>query len=81
MTQLASEIFSSALRLNESERAEVAAKLLDSIDSDADADADAAWSAEIHQRLEQIRSGAVKTIPWSEARQAILDDSDESDAD
>ena len=27
-----------------------------------------AWAREIQQRMREVESGAVKTVPWSEAR-------------
>ena len=61
-----------ALMLSAEDRADLATALLASLDSPADPDVDAAWAAEIERRIAEIDSGAVKTIPWPEARAAIL---------
>jgi putative addiction module component (TIGR02574 family) len=55
-------ILESALALSENERAELAAKLLDSLDEGSDPDAEEAWAAEITKRAEQIRAGEVVGI-------------------
>jgi hypothetical protein len=44
-------------------------------DDSFDADADGAWSAEIQERIDELRNGKVKAIPWPEARQMIFDPS------
>lgn len=51
-----------ALRLPESERAELAHDLVQSLDGPADADAAAAWDAEIIRRLDEVESGTAVTI-------------------
>jgi putative addiction module component (TIGR02574 family) len=63
-----------ALRLNESERLEVAEALYESLEGPADPDAAQAWDAEIERRLGRIDSGVAKLIPWSEARRRIAGD-------
>lgn len=45
------------------ERAAMANSLLESLDETADEDAEAAWDDEIKRRVDDIRSGRVKTIP------------------
>jgi putative addiction module component (TIGR02574 family) len=73
MTQDAAQLLEKALRLAEKERAELAARLLESLDDVADEDASEAWDEEIRRRIQEIDSGQVKPIPWSEARKQILD--------
>ena len=60
------EILQSALSLPQSERAELAASLIRSLDTQVDADADAAWAAEIQRRVESIDNGQVTLIPWND---------------
>jgi putative addiction module component (TIGR02574 family) len=55
-------VLESALALSENERAELAAKLLDSLDEGSDPDAEEAWAAEITKRAEQISAGEVVGI-------------------
>jgi len=64
----AQRLLKKALALPEQERAELAGNLLDSLDATVDEDADAAWQKEIARRLEEVKSGRVKTVPWSRVR-------------
>ena len=63
-----------ALHLPAEARAALAAKLIDSLDSDLDEDAEERWSEEIERRLADVDAGHVSTIPWSEVRTSILRD-------
>jgi len=72
MTDKAKKILEEALGLPPDERADVAATLLDSLDEEQDEAVEQAWAEEIQRRIQEIESGAVKTIPWSEARRRIL---------
>ena len=76
MTPQANQLLTEALRLSDTDRGELAAQLSQSLDDAAERDVDAAWSDEIKRRLEEVRSGQVRPLSWSEARQMILDDSD-----
>jgi putative addiction module component (TIGR02574 family) len=78
MMQPANELLVEAMRLPPSERGELAARLIESLDPTTDNDIEAAWSAEIQQRIEELETGKVKPIPWSEARLQILEDAEES---
>lgn len=60
-----------ALRLPEPERAALAGELIESLDAEVDVDAEAAWATEIHRRVEDLRAGRARTIPWAEARRRI----------
>ncbi len=64
------------LNLPPAERAELAARLLDSLDETTDDDADAAWGEEIRKRLDDVAAGRVTPVPWADARAAILSDDD-----
>lgn len=68
----AKKILEDALRLPPEARAAVASSLIESLDTEVDPDAEAAWAVEIERRLKEIDSGAVKLIPWAEARKRIL---------
>ncbi len=61
-----------ALELPSGERADLAASLLESLDDGQDEGVEEAWADEIKKRIEEVESGQVKTIPWSEARRRIL---------
>jgi putative addiction module component (TIGR02574 family) len=67
------DLVDAALKLPPEARGALASRLIDSLQGDEiDADAELAWEAEIARRLEELDSGKVKTIPWSEARRQIL---------
>ncbi|HXG08989.1 MAG TPA: addiction module protein [Gemmataceae bacterium] len=65
-----------ALKLPESERAAIAARLIESLDPDVDEDAPATGDVEIARRLQELDSGRVKPVPWPEARRQITGASD-----
>ena len=65
-------LFEDALRLPEEARAALAAELIATLDDESDPNAEALWSEEIRRRLEEVDSGAVRPIPWSEARRRIM---------
>jgi len=66
MNTQSEQILRSALTLPESERAEIAASLIHSLDSEPEEGVDEAWAAEIRRRIESIESGKVKLIPWED---------------
>ena len=65
-------MFQEALELPVEARAALAAELIATLDEEVDPDAEAAWSHEIRKRLDEVDSGAVRPIPWAEARRRIL---------
>jgi hypothetical protein len=66
------ELLAKALSLPPAARAALAGSLLESLDEGLDEDAEAAWARVIEQRRAQLDSGAVRAIPWSEARRKLL---------
>jgi len=60
------ELKEKAAKLSESERAELALSLIESLDGPPDADADEAWRAEIERRVQQIENGEVQLVPGDE---------------
>ena len=64
------EIENSALKLDEKHRAELAKRLINSLDERVDEEIEQAWIDEIKRRKEQIKSGAVMPIPGEEVHQA-----------
>jgi putative addiction module component (TIGR02574 family) len=68
MTHEANELLQKALALPEEERAELASTLIDSLDPITDENVEAAWQEEIGRRIEELRSGKAKTIPWDAVR-------------
>ena len=71
---LSQQLLDDALGLPDEQRAALAAVLIASLAECVDADAEAAWPTEIAHRLREVQSGAVRTIPWSQARQMIVSD-------
>lgn len=61
-----------ALALPPDERADLAANLLGSLDEGQDEGVEEAWAEEIGSRVEEVESGRVKPISWSEARERLL---------
>lgn len=60
-----------AMALPESERAELAHRLVLSLDGTADADAEQAWSSEIARRLADIDAGVAKLVDRDELRRRL----------
>jgi putative addiction module component (TIGR02574 family) len=71
MNATTQEILNTALQLPDKERADLAASLIESLDQPFDNDVQTAWAEEIHRRVAEIESGAVKAIPWDEASRMI----------
>jgi putative addiction module component (TIGR02574 family) len=78
MTNKAAQVLADGLQLPEDERGDVAARLIESLETNGDEDIQAAWSAEIQKRIEELRQGKVKPLSWPEARRMILDGTGES---
>lgn len=77
MREEATDLLKKALTLTAKERAELASSLIDSLDPISDENVEAAWQAEIAHRLDDLRSGKVRTVPWKQVRnkaRAILPD-------
>jgi len=75
MSKDAELLFEAVLKLAEKDRAELAARLIDSLDCDfADEDVAASWHAEIDRRVASVDSGASDTVPWPEAWRQMMTD-------
>jgi putative addiction module component (TIGR02574 family) len=72
MNSKAEDLLATALSLPESERAEIAAQLIASLDPTVDEKASKAWDEEIARRIEELDSGKVKCLPWPEVRRMLL---------
>jgi putative addiction module component (TIGR02574 family) len=73
MTASAKRVLEDALELSPEERADLAATLLDSLEEAQDEGVEEAWAEEIARRIRDVESGAVQTIPWSEARRRLYE--------
>jgi len=70
MSRNAEELYQKALSLTAEERVEIADRLLGSIEPE-DEGVEAAWDAEIQRRVTELKSGTVRTVPWSELRASL----------
>jgi putative addiction module component (TIGR02574 family) len=66
MESHAEQILETALNLPASDRAQIAATLLQSLDQASDPATEAAWAAEIERRLREMDDGRVTLIPWEQ---------------
>jgi putative addiction module component (TIGR02574 family) len=71
MSKTTDDILNNAMRLSTTERAELAAALLASLDGEPEDAVEAAWAAEIQLRVERVRSGAAKGRSWAEVRDRL----------
>ena len=63
------KLLAEALGLPVEDRADIAAKLLASLDDAAeDPDAADAWADEIERRVREVDEGRVQLVPWEEVR-------------
>ncbi len=61
------ELLKAALQLSEDERIVLAGELLESVASaTGDADWVASWQREVARRWQELESGQVQAIPWTE---------------
>jgi putative addiction module component (TIGR02574 family) len=72
MEREVSELLEKAIHLPKEARAALADLVLESLDGESDEDAEDAWRQEIGRRLLEIDSGAVKLVPWRDARERLL---------
>ena len=61
------QLIDQALRLPESDRAALAAAMIQSLDPDTTDESAAEWHAEIRRRLDDLDAGAVAAVPWQVA--------------
>lgn len=64
MTRLASDLLSKALDLPNRERAEIASRLIESLDESPETEIEGAWLAEIERRCAAIDRGEAQTMDW-----------------
>lgn len=68
-----SHVLDEALKLTLEERAELVARLLETLEGEADpsVDLDAAWAAELTRRAERALAGEARVEPWEIVRERI----------
>jgi putative addiction module component (TIGR02574 family) len=67
------DVWKEASELSEKDRADLAGLLIESLEGQPEPDVEAAWAAEIERRVAELDAGVVKTIPWEEVRQRLID--------
>ena len=60
-----------AMTLSSAERARLASRLIASLDGKKEPGVDAAWDAEIKRRVEEVKSGRAKLVPWEKVRSEL----------
>lgn len=73
MSRTFTDLWKDASELSEKDRADLAGLLIESLESERDEEVEAAWAAEIERRVAELEAGAVKSIPWEQVRQRLLD--------
>jgi len=68
MSPQATTLLKQALELPEDERADLADRLLESLDTEADAEVEAAWSDEIARRIATIEAGTAEWVSWEDLK-------------
>ena len=63
-----SKVLEEALALTPEQRLDLAAELLASVDDEPPETWEAAWRAEFDDRIAEVEAGAVRPVPWDEAR-------------
>jgi len=66
MSSALTELKEKASQLSETDRAELALSLIESLDGPADPDVEDAWRIEIERRMGQIERGEVQPVPGDE---------------
>jgi putative addiction module component (TIGR02574 family) len=75
MTPQVAELLEKALELSTQERGWLASRLIRSLDDEpAEEGVEAAWEDEIKRRVEDIRSGRVKTIPGDQVLKELAEE-------
>lgn len=70
MKPVVEDVVRQALALDEYDRAEVAARLLDSLEEETETQD--AWAAELERRAAELESGAVQGITWEDLRDRLM---------
>ena len=66
MTTDTQRLLADCLQLPDNDRAELAGRLIESLDLGQDADAAEAWESEIARRVAALDRGEVRTLSWAE---------------
>ncbi len=72
MSPKASELLRQALNLDEVDRASLAGALVESLESATDSNATEEWQAVVQRRVQELESGAVESVGWTEVRERLF---------
>jgi putative addiction module component (TIGR02574 family) len=73
MTKKAEALLRDALDLDQRERTEMAAALLESVEPQVDPrEIEQAWREAVRQRVAEIESGRAELIPWEQVRDQLM---------
>ncbi len=76
MTSVAQHLYLQALELADDERAELAGRLIESLDEPTEDGVESAWSEEIQRRIAALDAGTVEPVPWEKVEAMIFGDQD-----
>lgn len=62
------DILKKAMAMPSRDRAVMAERLIESLDSSHDRTVEAAWQSEIERRIKEIDSDEIRLVPWEEVR-------------
>lgn len=68
MKSTTQQLYDRALDLDERDRANLAALLIESLEEEQEPGVEEAWREEIERRMAELDAGSVETIPWEEVR-------------
>jgi putative addiction module component (TIGR02574 family) len=71
MDAQAENVLRTALSLDATDRAEIAASLIQSLDSQRDEEVDAAWAQEINRRIDSLEKDEAELIPSEEVMRSM----------
>ena len=72
MGRNAGAVLKEALILPETDRADIAAALLDSLEPPQEVDVEKAWRQEVAARVAALDAGEVETVPWEQVRDRLF---------
>jgi len=64
-------VLSRALQMSEHERAEIAERLIASLDAADDIEVEQAWQEEVGRRISELDRGVATCVPWEEVRRRL----------
>jgi len=80
MSKPASQVLEEALSLSPEERAEVAERLLNSLESPAHSAIDELWASEAEDRVEAFECGVLRSVPFPSQKYSLVSRTRTADA-